>query len=235
MFKFGRTSSAGMPGQFSTKEMQRIQRRYEARDLVLSPSGRPINLASRACTLNSFWGSRFLKLSQDRQRVAVTSLQSLPELAGNPFAARLVTLFDTDRDGFVTLDEFIHALQTFRNLNHPEDKLKCMYRLGHSRRLKNDDWPLLQCAVPPLTVVFRLYDLDNDGYVGEIELIETMKQVQQHLSHAQLEQVCFLLPTSNASHASVSRHCTPKFFYSQVFLVTSGWQCPDCQKHYYGI
>jgi hypothetical protein len=46
----------------------------------------------------------------------------------------------------------------------------------------------------PLAVVFSLYDLDRDGYVGESELIATMKQLQQNLSEQQLEQV--LLPLS---------------------------------------
>mmetsp|Transcript_30140 Transcript_30140/g.85088 ORF Transcript_30140/g.85088 Transcript_30140/m.85088 type:complete len:162 (+) Transcript_30140:417-902(+) len=131
MFKFGKSSSSPSAGQFSTKEIQRIQR-------------------------------RFLKLSADRQRAPVAAIQNIPELANNPFAVKILSLFDSDRDGFITMDEFVYALQSFRNLQHPEDKLK---------------------------LVFKLYDLDNDGFVGEAELIATMRQVQQHLSDQQLEQI----------------------------------------------
>mmetsp|Transcript_30788 Transcript_30788/g.77105 ORF Transcript_30788/g.77105 Transcript_30788/m.77105 type:complete len:161 (-) Transcript_30788:40-522(-) len=131
MFKFGRNGAAPSPSEFSTKELQRIQR-------------------------------RFLKLSQDRYRVPISAFQSMPELSGNPFVAKILHLFDGDRDGFITLEEFTSALQWFRTLQHPEDKL---------------------------SLVFRLYDLDSDGYVGEAELISTMREMQRHLSQTQLEQI----------------------------------------------
>jgi len=92
MFKFGRNGAAPSPSEFSTKELQRIQR-------------------------------RFLKLSQDRYRVPISAFQSMPELSGNPFVAKILHLFDGDRDGFITLEEFTSALQWFRTLQHPEDKL----------------------------------------------------------------------------------------------------------------
>uniref|UniRef100_A0A061SMB3 Protein phosphatase 3, regulatory subunit n=1 Tax=Tetraselmis sp. GSL018 TaxID=582737 RepID=A0A061SMB3_9CHLO len=131
MFRFGKSSSSASPAQLSSKEIQRIER-------------------------------RFLKLSQDKVHVPITAFQTLPELAGNPFAAKIVQLYDKDKDGFVTLEEFTQALRDFRTLQNPEDKLK---------------------------LIFLLYDLDKDGYVGESELVETMKDVQQHLSPQQLDQI----------------------------------------------
>lgn len=131
MFKFNRGGAAPTPAGFSTKELQRIQR-------------------------------RFLKLSQDRYRVSITAFQSLPELAGNPFVSKILHLFDGDGDKCITLEEFTSALQWFRTLQHPEQKL---------------------------ALVFRLYDLDDDEYVGEAELIATMRDMQRHLSQQQLEQI----------------------------------------------
>ncbi len=139
-----------------------------------------------------------MKLSQDRQRMPISALQSLPELAGNPFVLRIVNLFDRDRDGMVSLEEFTQALLFFRNLNTPEDKLKRNSPLTQctsatSPRPPTTVLPALSHPFPP-AVVFSLYDLDRDGYVGESELIATMKQLQQNLSEQQLEQV--LLPLS---------------------------------------
>ena len=48
---------------------------------------------------------------------------------------------------------------------------------------------ILPSALTPCTVVFGLYDLDKDGFVGESELIHTMKQMKQNLTDQQLEQV----------------------------------------------
>lgn len=93
---------------------------------------------------------RFKRLSHGTDRASVAELTSGPELADNPHAARLFDLHDGDRDGMLTWNEFLAAIDA-------------MTKLG------NDD--------ARTEFAFRMYDSDGDGYISEAELEAGMRQV----------------------------------------------------------
>ena len=82
--------------------------------------------------------------------------------AANPILARIVSIFDTDGNDEVEFNEFISALSTFHS-GGSEEKLK---------------------------FVFRIYDIDGDGFISNGELFKVLKMmVGDNLNERQLQQL----------------------------------------------
>jgi len=70
---------------------------------------------------------------------------SLPELQQNPLVQRVIDIFDADGNGEVDFKEFIQGVSQFS--------------------VKGDKLSKLRFA-------FRIYDMDNDGYISNGELFQ---------------------------------------------------------------
>lgn len=51
---------------------------------------------------------------------------SIPQIANNPLALRMIAIFDEDGDGTVDFQEFIGGLSAFSSKGNKEEKLRCM-------------------------------------------------------------------------------------------------------------
>ncbi|KAF6251945.1 hypothetical protein COO60DRAFT_570376 [Scenedesmus sp. NREL 46B-D3] len=105
---------------------------------------------------------KFKRLSGGDGRASVEDIMLLPELAGNPLVPRMFELLD-DGDGFLTLQEFLKAIEWFGTIKTADD----MYRLA-----------------------FTLYDLNQDGCISAQELFSMLQQiVGEGVTDQQLERV----------------------------------------------
>ena len=75
---------------------------------------------------------------------------SLPELQQNPLVQRVIDIFDADGNGEVDFKEFIHGVSQFS--------------------VKGDKLSKLKFA-------FRIYDMDNDGFISNGELFQVSRQL----------------------------------------------------------
>ena len=73
---------------------------------------------------------------------------TMPEIAMSPLVTRILSLFDADNSGQVTFDEFVRALSVLSDRGSDEEKLK---------------------------FAFRVYDVDDDGFVTQQEMVQMMK------------------------------------------------------------
>lgn len=109
-------------------------------------------------------GKRFRKLDLDNSgSLSIDEFMSLPELQQNPLVQRVIDIFDTDRNGEVDFKEFIQGVSQFSVKGDKESKLK---------------------------FAFRIYDMDNDGYISNGELFQVLKMmVGNNLKDTQLQQI----------------------------------------------
>lgn len=107
---------------------------------------------------------RFQRLSTSSGgRVSISQVQSMVELGANPFVPRIFQIFDSDNDGFISLEEFTKALELFGGLDDPEEQYQ---------------------------FAFKIYDLNGDGVVSSEELFRMLQGlVGLHYTEAQLEQI----------------------------------------------
>ncbi|KAJ1966690.1 Calcineurin subunit B [Dispira parvispora] len=107
---------------------------------------------------------RFTKLDKDNSgTIDKDEFLSIPQIANNPLAQRLIDIFDADGGGDVDFQEFITGLSIFSARGNKEDKLK---------------------------FAFKVYDIDRDGYISNGELFMVMKMmVGNNLEDEQLQQV----------------------------------------------
>lgn len=93
-------------------------------------------------------GKRFRKLDLDNSgALSVDEFMSLPELQQNPLVQRVIDIFDADGNGEVDFKEFIQGVSQFS--------------------VKGDKLSKLRFA-------FRIYDMDNDGYISNGELFQVI-------------------------------------------------------------
>lgn len=80
--------------------------------------------------------------------LSIDEFMSLPELQQNPLVQRVIDIFDADGNGEVDFKEFIHGVSQFS--------------------VKGDKLSKLKFA-------FRIYDMDNDGFISNGELFQVSK------------------------------------------------------------
>merc|ERR1712142_1179754 len=96
-------------------------------------------------------GKRFKKLDLDNSgSLSVDEFMSLPELQQNPLVQRVIEIFDDDGNGEVDFKEFIQGISQFSVKGDKETKLR---------------------------FAFRIYDIDNDGYISNGELFQVLKMM----------------------------------------------------------
>ncbi len=96
----------------------------------------------------------------------------MPQMSSNCLVHRLIDIFDKDGSGDVDFKEFIMLLSIFSSKGNQEDKLKC--NILRAKKI----------------VVFRVYDMDQDGYISNGELFLVLKMmVGSNLSEQQLQQI----------------------------------------------
>ncbi|KAJ4457565.1 putative Calcineurin subunit B [Paratrimastix pyriformis] len=107
---------------------------------------------------------RFKKLDRSGAGgITESEFLQIPELAMNPLARRVIALFACNTSERVDFREFIHTLSAFGS--------------------RADDNVKLQFA-------FRVYDVDNDGYISNADLTEVLKaMVGANLNEAQLAEI----------------------------------------------
>jgi len=107
---------------------------------------------------------RFQKLDMDKSgSISIGEFVSVPELKENPLVKRVVDIFDSDLNGEVDFKEFVLGLAQFSNRDNDEHRLQ---------------------------FIFRIYDMDRDGYISNGELFQVLKMMTgSNLSDQQLQQV----------------------------------------------
>lgn len=65
----------------------------------------------------------------------------------DPLARRVISIFDKDNDGSISLEEFVHGLSELYS--------------------NNEDYNLI--------FAFKVYDLDDDGFISKGELFSVLK------------------------------------------------------------
>ena len=109
-------------------------------------------------------GKRFRKLDLDNSgSLSIDEFMSLPELQQNPLVQRVIEIFDQDGNGELDYKEFIEGVSQFS--------------------VKGDKMSKLKFA-------FRIYDIDNDGFISNGELFQVLKMmVGNNLKDTQLQQI----------------------------------------------
>ena len=92
------------------------------------------------------------------------SLQELEEHIGKSvLLRRMIEIFDSNSDGQISFEEFTSGLELFSSKRDPKDKL---------------------------LFLFRIYDLDNDGYISNGELFMALKRmIGNNIQDEQLQQI----------------------------------------------
>lgn len=91
---------------------------------------------------------------------------SLPELQQNPLVQRVIDIFDADGNGEVDFKEFIQGVSQFS--------------------VKGDKLSKLRFA-------FRIYDMDNDGYISNGELFQVSSIIIEKRKYSSTFYTYFLL------------------------------------------
>jgi len=107
---------------------------------------------------------RFMKLDRDGSgSIDRDEFLSIPQIASNPLATRLISILDEDGGGDVDFKEFITALSAFSSKGNKDEKLR---------------------------FAFKVYDMDRDGYISNGELFIVLKMmVGNNLKDQQLQQI----------------------------------------------
>jgi serine/threonine-protein phosphatase 2B regulatory subunit len=115
--------------------------------------------------------TRFTHLDKSQTgRITSKELQALPELAVNPLANRIIhTMFAKVQ--MLSFSEFVERMQVFSS--------------GAKRDIK------LQCNHTIHVVAFKIYDIDEDGFIGYSDLLQIVKSmVGNSLSDRQIHEMC---------------------------------------------
>lgn len=88
---------------------------------------------------------------------------AIPELQQNPLVRRVIDILDTDRNGEVDFQEFIEGVSQFSVQGEKDKKL---------------------------LFAFKIYDIDQDGYISNGELFQVLKtMVGNNLTEKQLQEI----------------------------------------------
>ena len=92
---------------------------------------------------------RFKKLDTDKSgTLSFQEILDLPAIKKNPLARRIIAVLDHDMSGEIDFKEFVHGMCQFRSHGDRETKLK---------------------------FAFKIYDMDNDGYITYEDLFQVLK------------------------------------------------------------
>jgi len=107
---------------------------------------------------------RFMKLDSDGSgSIDREEFLSIPQIANNPLASRMIAIFDEDGGGTVDFQEFVGGLSAFSSRGGREEKLR---------------------------FAFKVYDMDRDGFISNGELFLVLKMmVGSNLKDQQLQQI----------------------------------------------
>ncbi len=107
---------------------------------------------------------KFNALDKDKSgTLEPEELLSVPGLVKNPLVRRVINVLDENKDGKISFEEFVTGLATLST--------------------GSDDQSKVQFA-------FRVYDFDNDGFISNGDLFQTLKMmVGDNLSDVQLQQL----------------------------------------------
>ncbi|KAG2198713.1 calcineurin subunit B [Mucor mucedo] len=107
---------------------------------------------------------RFMKLDKDNSgSISKEEFLSIPQIANNPLASRMIAIFDEDGGGDVDFHEFIKGLSAFSERGNKREKLE---------------------------FAFKVYDMDRDGFISNGELFLVLKMmVGSNLKDNQLQQI----------------------------------------------
>lgn len=108
---------------------------------------------------------RFHKLDLDRSgSISLKEFLTVPELQNNPLLQRVVDVFDADLSGEVDFKEFVKGLAQFAVVQEDNET--------------------------KLRFIFKIYDMDRDGYISNGELFQVLKMmVGKNLTNIQLQQI----------------------------------------------
>ncbi|KAJ3326080.1 Calcineurin subunit B type 2 [Gonapodya sp. JEL0774] len=108
--------------------------------------------------------ARFCQLDKSRSgAISTEEFFHIPELAMNPLAPRIVSVFDEDGRGEVNFRQFVKNLSIFSPKAKREVKLR---------------------------FAFEVYDLNGDGFIDPAELYSTMRvMVGSSMTDLQLRQI----------------------------------------------
>lgn len=153
----------------------------------LSHQSTPVYLSHSSAVI-----CRFQRLSKNTNKASLADFQLLPELCMNPFIPRIFQIYDTDRDGYISFDDFTRAVQDFGRMTGEADKCNCKLTYlrpcwsGLHSTVVLVFCPVLRCFAHhrnSLTcillgaVAFTLYDLNGDGFVSGQEMFQTLKML----------------------------------------------------------
>jgi serine/threonine-protein phosphatase 2B regulatory subunit len=111
---------------------------------------------------------------------------SIPQIANNPLASRMIAIFDDDGSGTVDFQEFIAGLSAFSSKGNKEEKLRCTFHFFTT-------FCVYATAVMLISVAFKVYDMDRDGFISNGELFLVLKMmVGNNLKDQQLQQVVYI-------------------------------------------
>ena len=107
---------------------------------------------------------RFVKLDiHGRGYITIHDLATLPDVDKNPLGDRIWRVLAQTGENAIDFKEFVKALSVFNDKDNEEEKLKFL---------------------------FKVYDIDGDGYVKKDELFVILKSlVGSSLNNSQLEQI----------------------------------------------
>jgi len=107
---------------------------------------------------------KFKNLDLDHSRtLSSNEFLSVPQLQQNPLVQRVIDIFDEDQNGEVDFKEFIQGVSQFSVKGDKSSKLR---------------------------FAFKIYDMDNDGYISNGELFQVLKMmVGSNLKDTQLQQI----------------------------------------------
>ena len=109
---------------------------------------------------------RFKHLDRDKMDVISTdAFLSLPELSMNPLIMRVIRVFDDNNDDEVSFVQFAETLSVFSRDADPEKKMECKCVC------------LNYCWLTCRTVLFKVFDMDNDGYVTQHDIEQVLKMM----------------------------------------------------------
>lgn len=114
---------------------------------------------------------------------------SLPELQQNPLVQRVIDIFDADGNGEVDFKEFIHGVSQF-SVKVAFLPPRGLFYWVFMRRWLTLNANLQGDKESKLRFAFRIYDMDNDGYISNGELFQVLKMmVGNNLKDTQLQQI----------------------------------------------